>query len=121
MRAGRGGALVPAYTEATCKMPKSEPSFPSVDKEGTRPQPGGGAAFGPVSLNGFVAQAETPLAPTRGRLVVHIAVSVPILDPWIAKLKAESVTFLQQPYAFGEMRAILIEGPSREAIEIIGK
>jgi len=121
VRAGRGGAPAPAYTEATCRVPKSEPSFPSVDKEGTRRQPGGGAAFGPVSLNWFVAQAETPLAPTRGQLVDHIAVSVPILDPWIAKLKAENVTFLQQPYAFGEMRAIMIEGPSREAIEIIGK
>jgi hypothetical protein len=31
------------------------------------------------------------------------------------------VTFLQQPYTFGDMRAFMIEGPSREAIEIIGK
>jgi len=31
------------------------------------------------------------------------------------------VKFLQQPYKFGEMRAIMIEGPSRESIEIIGK
>ena len=102
-------------------MPKSEHSFPSVEKVGTRRQPGGGAAFGPVSLNWFVSQSDTPLAPTRGQLVDHIAVTVPTLDPWIAKLKAENVTFLQQPYAFGEMRAIMIEGPSREAIEIIGK
>ena len=121
VRAGRGGAQPPAYTEATCKVPKSEASFPSVDKEGTRRQPGGGAAFGPVSLNWFVSQSDTPLAPTRGQLVDHIAVTVPTLDPWIAKLKAENVTFLQQPYTFGEMRAIMIEGPSREAIEIIGK
>jgi hypothetical protein len=121
VRAGRGGAPAPAYTEATCKVPKSEPSFPSVDQEGTRRQPGGGASFGPVSLNWFVSQSDTPLAPTRGQLVDHIAVSVPALDPWIAKLKSENVRFLQQPYAFGEMRAILIEGPSREAIEIIGK
>jgi hypothetical protein len=121
VRAGRGGAPPPAYTEATCKVPKSEPSFPSVDKEGTRRQPGGGASFGPVSLNWFVSQSDTPLAPTNGQLVDHIAVSVPALDPWIAKLKAENVTVLQQPYRFGEMRAIMIEGPSREAIEIIGK
>jgi len=120
-RAGRGGAPAPVYTETTCKVPKSEPSFPSVDKEGTRRLPGGGAAFGPVSLNWFVAQGDTPLAPTRGQLVDHIAVSVPALDPWVAKLKAENVTFLQQPYAFGDRRAIMIEGPSRESIEIIGK
>jgi hypothetical protein len=120
-RAGRGGAPAPVYTEATCKVPKSEPSFPSVEKVGTKRQPGGGAAFGPVSLNWFVSQSDTPLAPTRGQLVDHIAVSVPTLDPWIAKLKAENVTFLQQPYKFGDLRAIMIEGPSRESIEIIGK
>jgi hypothetical protein len=94
-RAGRGGAPAPVYTEATCKVPKSEHSFPSVEKVGTRRQPGGGAAFGPVSLNWFVSPSDTPLAPTRGQLVDHIAVSVPALDPWIAKLEAENVTFLQ--------------------------
>ena len=46
---------------------------------------------------------------------------MPTLDPWIAKLKAENVTFLQPPYKFGDVRAIMIEGPSRESIEIIGK
>jgi hypothetical protein len=120
-RTGRGGAPPPVYNEATCKMPKSDYSFPSVEKAGTRRQPGGGAAFGPVSLNWFVSQSDTLLAPTRGQRVDHIAVSVPTLDPWIAKLKAENVTFLQQPYKFGEMRAIMIEGPSRESIEIIGQ
>jgi hypothetical protein len=120
-RAGRGGAPSPVYTEATCKVPKSDYSFPSVEPAGTRRQPNGGVAFGPVSLNWFVAQSDMPLAPTRGQLVDHIAVSVPALDPWIAKLTAENVTFLQQPYKFGDTRAIMIEGPSRESIEIIGK
>lgn len=120
-RAGRGGAPAAAHTEATCKVPKSEPSFPSVEKVGTKRQPGGGASFGPVSLNWFAAQSDTPLAPTHGQLVDHIAVSVPTLDPWIAKFKAESVRVLRPPYTFGDMRAIMIEGPSRESIEIIGK
>jgi hypothetical protein len=118
-RAGRGGAPAPVYTEATCKVPKSEPSFPSVDKAGTRRQPGGGAAFGAVGLNWFVSQSDMPLAPTRGQLVDHIAVSVPALDPGV--LGDRNVRFLQQPYTFGDLRAIMIEGPSREAIEIIGK
>jgi hypothetical protein len=86
-RADRSGASAPAYTEATCQTPKSEPSFPSVERVGTGRQPGGGAAFGPVSLNWFPAQSDTPLAPTRGQLVDHIAVSVSTLDPWIAKLR----------------------------------
>jgi hypothetical protein len=35
--------------------------------------------------------------------------------------EAENVTFLHQPHTFGDGRAIMIEGPSRESIEIIGK
>ena len=35
------------------------------------------------------------------------------------KLKAENVTFLEQPYTLGGLRAVMIEGPSREAIEIV--
>jgi hypothetical protein len=31
------------------------------------------------------------------------------------------VKFLEQPYRFGETRAVLIEGPSREAIELVEK
>src|SRR5215471_16810512 len=80
----------------------------------------GHTAFGRVSLNWFVSESDTPPAPTRGQLVDHIAVSVPPLDPWIAKLRAENVTFLQQPYKSGDLRAIMIEGPSRESLEIIG-
>lgn len=120
-RAGRGGAPAPVYTEATCNVPKSEYSFPSVEKVGTKRVPGGGADFGTVALNWFPAQADAPLAPTRGQLMDHFAVSVPNLDPWIAKLRAENVTFLQQPYKFGDGRAVMIEGPSRESIEIVEK
>jgi hypothetical protein len=120
-RAGRAGVPTPTYTEGTCRVPKSERSYPSVERTGTIRQPGGGAAFGPVALNWFAAQSDAPLLPTQGQLVDHIAVSVATLDPWIAKLKAENVTFLQQPYKFGDSRAIMIEGPSRESIEIIGK
>ena len=31
----------------------------------------------------------------------HFAISVADLDAWIAKLKAENVTFLEQPYTLG--------------------
>ena len=37
----------------------------------------------------------------------------------MTKLRAGGVTFLQQPYAVGEHRAVMIEGPSREAIELV--
>jgi 4-hydroxyphenylpyruvate dioxygenase-like putative hemolysin len=56
---------------------------------------------------------------TRGHLVDHFALSVTNLDAWIAKLRSEGVKFLEQPYKIGSARAIMIEGPSREAIELV--
>ena len=63
--------------------------------------------------------SDKPLAPTRGHLVDHYGLSVANLDAWIAKLRAENVTILEQPYKVGDYRAVMIEGPSREAIELI--
>jgi hypothetical protein len=34
-------------------------------------------------------------------------------------LRSEGVTFLEEPYALDDTRAILIEGPSREALELV--
>jgi len=76
-------------------------------------------AFGDVSLYAYMNQANTPLAPTRGHLMDHYALSVNDLNAWIAKLRAENVTFREQPYTVGESRAVMIEGPSHEAIELI--
>jgi hypothetical protein len=64
-------------------------------------------------------QGEAPLVSTRGRAADHFALSVADLDAWIAKLRGEQVTFLEQPYKIGELRAVMIEGPSREAIELV--
>ena len=75
--------------------------------------------FGDVSLFFYMNQGSTPFGSTRGQLMDHFAVSVGDLDAWIAKLKAENVRFLEQPYMIGGLRAVMIEGPSKEAIEIV--
>jgi hypothetical protein len=49
----------------------------------------------------------------------HIGLSVKDLDAWVGKLRDEGVTFLEQPYSLGDTRAVMIEGPSREAIELV--
>jgi 4-hydroxyphenylpyruvate dioxygenase-like putative hemolysin len=59
------------------------------------------------------------LVGTRGQLYDHIAFSVDDLDAWVTKLRDEGVTFLEQPYQLGETRAVMIEGPSREALELV--
>ena len=49
----------------------------------------------------------------------HIGLSVRDLDAWVGKLRDEGVTFLEQPYRLGDTRAFMIEGSSREAIELV--
>jgi hypothetical protein len=116
---GRGRG--PQHTEADCKVARTpDKSYPSLTKDGMYRAPGAGVLFDDVSLNWYINQGDKPLASTRGQLYDHIALSVPNLEPWIAKLKSENVKFLQsKPYKLGDTRAIMIEGPSKEAIELV--
>ena len=75
--------------------------------------------FGDVSMGGYMRQTDKPAASTRGHLMDHVALSVTNLDAWIAKLRGESVKVLQTPYTLGDTRAVMIEGPSHEAIELV--
>jgi hypothetical protein len=81
--------------------------------------PTAGVLFGDVAMNWYMRQGDVPLQPTRGRLMDHVALSVNNLDAWIAKLRSEGVRFLEQEHRLGDTRAVMIEGPSREAIELI--
>jgi 4-hydroxyphenylpyruvate dioxygenase-like putative hemolysin len=49
----------------------------------------------------------------------HIALGVADLDAWVAKLRGEGVAFLGEPYRLGDTRTAMIEGPSREALELV--
>jgi catechol 2,3-dioxygenase-like lactoylglutathione lyase family enzyme len=115
--APRAGTVTRSETD--CKVPRGEPSWPALEKEGTIREPAGGALFDDVAINWYANQATRPLAPTRGNLYDHFALSVANLDAWIAKLQGEGVKFLTTPYKLGEMNAVMIEGPSREAIELV--
>jgi len=64
-------------------------------------------------------QDDTPLASSRGHLYDHIALSVHDLDAWVTKLRGEGVRFLEEPYRLGATRAVMIEGPSHEALELV--
>ena len=64
-------------------------------------------------------QGERPLVSSRGHVYDHLALSVADLDAWVAKLRAEGVPFLEEPYTLGATRAVMIEGPSREALELV--
>jgi catechol 2,3-dioxygenase-like lactoylglutathione lyase family enzyme len=125
----RAGGRGPTYTEANCKVePGTEKSWPALEKDGMYRVPSAGVAFDAnagstpadnVTMQWYVRQDDKPLAPTRGQMMDHVGLSVTDLDAWVAKLKAENVKFLQQMYKVGDYRAVMIEGPSREAIELL--
>jgi catechol 2,3-dioxygenase-like lactoylglutathione lyase family enzyme len=115
------GRISPAsMTEADCQVPRgAEPSWPAMERHGLYRTPRAAVEFDDVMLTWYARQDDAPLVGTRGHLYDHIALSVADLDLWLAKLRAERVTFLEQPYRLGDTRAAMIEGPSREAIELV--
>jgi len=115
--AGRG--LPAGMTEQTCQMPRGEPSWPAMEREGLCRTPRAAVEFDDVMFTWYANQSDRALAPSRGQLYDHVALSVPDLDALIAKLRGEGVTILQQSYPLGDTRAVMIEGPSREAIELV--
>lgn len=116
----RGPAPSEPVTEANCRVPRgADPSWPSLSRQGTYRTPTGGVRFDDVAMNWYMNQTDGPLLPTQGHLMDHVSLSVSNLDAWIAKLKGEGVTFLKEPYRIGATRALMIQGPSHEAIELI--
>jgi catechol 2,3-dioxygenase-like lactoylglutathione lyase family enzyme len=108
-------------SEANCRVERGvDKTWPALTYDGMYRTPSvTGMAFGDVSLFAYMNQGSQPLAGTRGHLIDHYGLRVADLDAWVAKLKAEGVTFLEPAYTVGEYPAVMIEGPSREAIELI--
>jgi catechol 2,3-dioxygenase-like lactoylglutathione lyase family enzyme len=116
----RGPAPATPLTEENCRTRRGvDPSWPSLNRKGTYRFPTGGVRFDDVAMNWYMNQTGKPLGPTPGHLMDHVSLSVGDLDAWIAKLKGEGVVFLRQPYRIGAVRAVMIEGPSHEAIELL--
>ena len=114
---GRGGE---PRTEANCQVPRgADKTWPALDVGGMYRTPAAGVVFGTVAINWYMRQGERALVGTRGQLADHIALSVTNLDAWVAKLRREGVTFLLEPYKLGDTRAVVIEGPSLEALELV--
>ncbi|HKC06724.1 MAG TPA: VOC family protein [Methylomirabilota bacterium] len=107
-------------TESTCTVPRGpDRSWPALDRQGMFRTPSAAVVFGDVALPWYARQGDRPLASSRGQLHDHVALSVGDLDAWVAKLRAGGVRFLEEPYRLGDTRAVMIEGPSREAIELV--
>jgi catechol 2,3-dioxygenase-like lactoylglutathione lyase family enzyme len=116
---GTGNAAPTDRNESNCKVPKGERTWPGLEKEGTIRVPTSGVLFDDVAVNWYANQGNRPLASSRGHVLDHFALSVTNLDAWVAKLRAGGVTILLEPYKLGDTRAAIIEGPSREAVELV--
>jgi len=109
----------PGYTEANCHVPRGVLTWPSLTKGGMYRDPTAGVQFSDVSMMWYMDQTDKPLVSTQGHLMDSVGLGVSDLDAWVAKLKAEKVTFLKQPFRIGDTRAVMIEGPSHEALELV--
>jgi len=107
-------------TEANCKVARGmDRTWPALEPQGAFRTPTAAVTFGDVALTWYMRQGDRPLVSTRGHLYDHLALSVVDLDAWIAKLHGEGVNFLEGPYRLNDSRAVMIEGPSQEAIELV--
>ena len=115
---GRSGEA--PRTEANCKVARTaDRTWPALEPEGAFRTPTAAVTVGDVALTWYMRQGDQPLVSTRGHLYDHFALSVADLDAWLAKLRGEGVTILEGIYRLGDTRAAMIEGPSREAIELV--
>jgi 4-hydroxyphenylpyruvate dioxygenase-like putative hemolysin len=81
-------------------------------------EPSGGVNFDDISIS-MRPWPGGGLAPTRGHVYDHWALSTADLDKTVARLKGEGVKFLEEIHPWGTMRAAMIEGPDRIAIELV--
>jgi catechol 2,3-dioxygenase-like lactoylglutathione lyase family enzyme len=107
-------------TPANCRVERgADRTWPALNREGMFRNPRAGVEFGDVVLTWYMNQGNEPLVSSRGQMQDHIGLSVTDLDSWMEKLRGEGVKFLEGPYKLGDTRAVMIEGPSREAIELV--
>ena len=94
------------------------PTWPSFAKTGFVREPSGGVFLDDISIS-IRPWPGGGLVSPRGKIVDHWAVSTADLDATVARLKREGVKFLEEIHPWGAMRAAMIEGPDRIAIEIV--
>ena len=124
-RGGRGAAAdAPSSagqpsTAADCKTTAyAPPTWPSFAKTGFVRDPAGGVNFDDISIS-IRPWPGGGLASTRGKVYDHWALSTADLDATVARLKRENVKVLEDIHPWGTMRAAMIEGPDRIAIELV--
>jgi catechol 2,3-dioxygenase-like lactoylglutathione lyase family enzyme len=115
--AGRGGAPG-TLPPGDCKQLYAPPTWPSFAKTGFVRDPAGAVFFDDISIS-IRPWPGGGLVSTRGHVVDHWALSAADLDATVTRLHGEGVKFLEEIRPWGTMRAAMIEGPDRVAIELV--
>ena len=122
------GQMTPPPVADPCEVPVGQPGYPTFLPEGQVRSPRILIQFSGGTMLGYPRQCrdgrcgegnDTPLVPSRGHVVDHVALGYPDLDRVLTHLAATGVPIVEGPYAFGETRAILIEDLDGLALELI--
>jgi len=117
---GRGASPAAGRSPENCAVQRGEVSWPSTYRQGhVRVPPAMAVTFSDVSFRWYMNQSSRPLVSTRGHIVDHFALAVRNVDEWAARLRRDGVRILEEAHTVNGTRLVLIEGPSREAIELV--
>ena len=123
---GASGVESPRAPANPCDAPHGEAGWPSLEPIGTIRQPSGGVRFGNGTMSWYPRQCvgarcgrDQPLVPSRGQALDHVAFTVDAFDALLQRLRRAGVKVLEEPHAFGDTRAFMIEDPDGLAIELI--
>lgn len=116
------GAKLPPNAQPSagdCKQPYAPPTWPSFFRfPGFVREPSGAVFFDDISIS-IRPWPGGGLVSPRGRIVDHWALGVADLSATMTRLKGEGVKVLEDIHPWGTMRAAMIEGPDRAAIELV--
>jgi catechol 2,3-dioxygenase-like lactoylglutathione lyase family enzyme len=120
------GVETPRKLWNPCDVPYGEAGWPALEPVGTIRQPSGSVRFGNGSMAWYPRQCvgdrcggDQALVPSRGQVLDHVAFSVDNFDALLAQLRRDGVKMLEEPHAFGDTRAFMIEDPDGLAIELV--
>ena len=120
------GAETPRKPWEPCDVKYGAAGWPSLEPIGTIRQPAGGVRFGNGAMSWYPRQCvgsrcgrDQPLARSRGQALDHVAFTVEGLDAMFQRLRRAGVKVLEEPHAFGDVRAFMIEDPDGLAVELV--
>jgi len=110
-----------------CDVPIGDPSWPSLEQQGTLRDPRGTVTYDGGSMSWYTrqcqqrrcAEGDTRLMPSQGQVLDHVGFTYPELDEHVTRLRSEGVKILEEIHPFGDTRAVMIEDLDGLAIMLV--